>query len=1169
MTTEDSNMAVRSSSRERTLTEKGLGYHISQQTIKFRSAISAWRGIANKLQVSMSDNTDISVIREERNKLQENFHSLSSVDLDLNFLSSGEQSHSTEFVNIETYHHELMRDIGYQTLYLRVLIQFFPATNPSLDRTADITNTDSAHIPVHKPIIAPIPSIYQVVPPKGPSDQSLIDLAKTLAEQVSLNRLPSPEPGVFYGDPIQYPSWKLAFKTLIESRQIPDAEKIHYLKKYIGGPVKLVVENYTLLASDDAYDSARKLLDERYGDPFIVSNAFRSKLDSWPKISPKDASSLLKFSDFLRQCLAAMQSIPHLSVLNDPAENRKMLARLPEWLVSRWNRVVVGHKESHNEFPPFQSFESFISKEAKIACNPVTSVQSIKGDMGNHGSEVPEKRIRAEQKPLLKGRSFLTGIDEGKNPSKGHPRRNFSDFQCFFCERPGHELDLCRKYLAKTLEERKSFARDKNLCFGCLSPGHLSKGCKRRKQCKTCSKFHPTSLHGDKRGTSDVTKDKGQTDKLEETQKSQAMLSDSSCLNGTSCNSKCSMVVPVFLSQHDNPNLERLVYAMLDTQSDTTFVLNDTCDALGLTGPKVTLILSTMSCKDTRVESARIGGLVVRGFDSSVKISLPDAFTREVIPANRSHIPTPEIAKHWPHLNGIAERLMPVADCEVGLLIGYNCARALMPREVIPPIERGPFGQRTDLGWGIVGIVDKFADNQDDCIGLSHRICTLEVPPDLAPKTGQHSLTNEVAFSFRTRVKVASPVEIAKAMELDFCENQVTCTLISQEDQRFLEKMNSDIKFVDGHYTMPLPFKGDPPNLPNNQYMALRRLEGLKRRLQRDSDYRRLYEQFMNSLIKMGHAEVVSDSDLQVVNGHEWYIPHHGVFHPKKPGKLRVVFDCSAVFNGQSLNNHLLQGPDLTNTLIGVLCRFRMEKVAFACDIEQMFHQFRVAEKDRNYLRFFWWSDSSMKQPVMYRMCVHLFGASSSPGCANFGLKQIAKDNELEFGEEVANFLRHNFYVDDGLKSVPSVEEAIRMIDSSQAMCKRGGVRLHKFLSNSKEVISHVSPEDRANGLADFDILTDSFHVERTLGVQWCIESDCFQFRIVLSDKPLTRRGALSTVSSVYDPLGFISPVILVGKQILQQLCAQNADWDDPVPDNLKSKWEQWRNELNILGHLE
>ena len=106
--------------------------------------------------------------------------------------------------------------------------------------------------------------------------------------------------------------------------------------------------------------------------------------------------------------------------------------------------------------------------------------------------------------------------------------------------------------------------------------------------------------------------------------------------------------------------------------------------------------------------------------------------------------------------------------------------------------------------------------------------------------------------------------------------------------------MTSGIKFVDGHYSMPLPFKDDKPSLPNNRSMALRRLEGPKMRLQRDNEYCKLYEQFMSNLIKSGHAEVVSGTRLQVDCGHEWYIPQHGVYLTKKPGKLRVVFDYSA-----------------------------------------------------------------------------------------------------------------------------------------------------------------------------------------------------------------------------------------------------------------------------------
>ena len=101
----------------------------------------------------------------------------------------------------------------------------------------------------------------------------------------------------------------------------------------------------------------------------------------------------------------------------------------------------------------------------------------------------------------------------------------------------------------------------------------------------------------------------------------------------------------------------------------------------------------------------------------------------------------------------------------------------------------------------------------------------------------------------------------------------------------------------------------------------------------------------------------------------------------RNPNKIRVVFDCSAEHRGESLNNHLLQGTDLTNNLTGVLCRFREESIAFMCDIEAMFHQVRVDESHRDLLRFLWWEDGDVtREPEEYRTAVPLFGATSMPG---------------------------------------------------------------------------------------------------------------------------------------------------------------------------------------------
>ena len=125
-----------------------------------------------------------------------------------------------------------------------------------------------------------------------------------------------------------------------------------------------------------------------------------------------------------------------------------------------------------------------------------------------------------------------------------------------------------------------------------------------------------------------------------------------------------------------------------------------------------------------------------------------------------------------------------------------------------------------------------------------------------------------------------------------------------------------------------------------------------------------------------------------------------------------------------------------------------------------MFHQFEVAKEHRDFLRFFfWWEDGdSAKSPVEYGMAVHLFGAASSPVCANYGLKRIAQDHEEAFGTEVANFVKHDFYVDDGVKSVDTDEHAISLARKMKQLCVKGGLYPHKFVSNSNNVIAAIPP---------------------------------------------------------------------------------------------------------------
>ncbi len=621
-------------------------------------------------------------------------------------------------------------------------------------------------------------SLLQHTPPhknvtKSQQEDSTADLVRMLAESISSSRLPIPEPATFYGDPLRFSNWKkISFQTLIDRKNIPVSEKIYFLRKYVEGPAKKAIESYFILGSESAYHAAWAILEERYGNPFVIAKAFRDKLNLWPKIGPKDSVELREFTDFLRGCEAAMVEIKSLQVLNDCNKNQKILSKLPDWLALRWNRQVIETEEETKTFPTFSQFVEFLAREAKIAFNPVTSLHALKC------TEVEKGKVVRNQGTRVKVLAVHSS------------------------DKPGHAIHKCWRFTEKNVSERIKFVQMIKLCFGCLKPGHHSKNCDDRSVC--------------------------------------------------------------------------------------------------------------------------------------------------------------------------------------------------------------------------------------DAIGVSHRIIVKQVMPSLP---SSFNLRNEVKYICRTHIKeIVTPTSVIKALKSDFIENASEHSHVSQEDLRFLSKMKTGTRLKEnGHYEMPLPFKEDGPKLPYNKDCAMHRLRCLEKILQRDEKYYKDYIAFINETIARGDAEKVPVEEID--NNPAWYIPHHGVYHPQKPGQIRVVFDCSAKYHGTSLNEHLLSGPELTNTLIGVLCRFRKGPVAIMCDIERMFHQFHVKPEDQDYLRFLWWEKGDLEsQPQVYRMREHLFGAASSPGCANYGLKHLAAQGRGNFSETSVRFIERNFYVDDGLTSVSSASEAIQLSQEAREL---------------------------------------------------------------------------------------------------------------------------------------
>ncbi|KAL1280039.1 hypothetical protein QQF64_014639 [Cirrhinus molitorella] len=1103
---------VRSSSRERSLTTKGQELHEQEARRNekaFNKAYDTWKHSAKEVRVKMK----VFCSAEDLDKIQLTIKSKQAI-VHQNY-EPIRRNHTTtpDIVKRMDACDTLTAEIC--DLVSKRLENIDEAFNDQLEKERD----PGLRIPLN-------PQAVPFQPHSSPFEVSVIQeevsLAQAIASSLTLSRLPVPEPTTFTGDPLKFIDLKISFMALIDQKPLPASEKMLYLKSYLAGEARKAVEGFFYRNSEKAYEGAWAVLQDRYGSPFMVQRAFREKLMKWPKIASNDPIALREFADFLQGCVEAIPHVKGLSILNDCEENHKLLKKLPEWMMRHWSRIVVEELDRSGEYPSFVHFTEFMQTEARIACNPIASPLLM--NMKTTDERLPKRTKALNTSALMK--NSTTGTLENSKPKP----------PCLVYKDETHGVVKCPTFAAKTMDVKKAFIHENHLCFGCLRKGHTTKDCKRRHTCSTCGRRHPTCLHIERNRNPVESTSKDPIATGDHASKEIHKVMTHALTQHVSATSS---IVPVLVSSTTEPKKEILTYALFDTQSDSTFILEDLVAQLNVNTQSVQLKLSTMTAVNTVIASKIVCGLQVRGLNSETYAQLQQTYTRDFIPVEKSHIPTKGTALQWPHLKHLVNKLHPLQDCEVGLLIGYDCPSALAPLEVITGDENEPFAQRTMLGWSIIGSANPHLDRQGD-ESFVHRVAVKEMP-------------------------VAT--DVLKVLESDFNERSYEDRYVSQDDVCFIQLLNDNIKQKkDGHFEIPLPFKGSgPPVLPNNKKLATIRLHHLKKKLKANKQYFDHYTTFMEEIIRRGDAEPAPPfSEGETV----WYIPHHGVYNPKKPGKLRVVFDCSAKFRGISLNDTLLTGPDLINSLVGVLCRFRREAVAVICDIKRMFHQFSVSPEDRNYLRFLWWEGGLLEtEPKEYRMTVHLFGDASSPGCANFCLKYLAQQHKVDYSTASA-FVEKDFYVDDGLTSVPTVKEAQELIVEAQKLCKDAGLHLHKFNSNQAEVLSCVASSERAVTTDPLNLSLNATSEGHVLGIQWSSENDTFSFNIDAKDHPPTRRGLLSVVASLYDPLGFVAPFTLSGKRILQELCRRGIGWDDPIPENLHSRWEEWKNGLLRLKEV-
>nr|XP_034334815.1 uncharacterized protein LOC117691978 [Crassostrea gigas] len=441
-----------------------------------------------------------------------------------------------------------------------------------------------------------------------------------------------------------------------------------------------------------------------------------------------------------------------------------------------------------------------------------------------------------------------------------------------------------------------------------------------------------------------------------------------------------------------------------DSQSNRSLANSCFFNFFGVEGPDVQYELTSCSGLSSQT-GRRSAGFIISSLDGKSSLRLPSLMECNYIPNNRDEIPTPEVARSYRHMRDIEEEIPPLdQDAEITLLVG----RDLLPAHHILDQRLGdsdsPFAQRLHLGWVVIGEV---------CYGASHSQESLSVCKTYTRTNGRTSLMETCENSFQLK-----ETDIFAKTKHDDSPG------LSIEDKKFVDIMEQGFeRDSEGCWCAPLPFRENRRLLPSNRIHALHRANLLTRGLQKDPDKKRHVVEFMDKILDNGHAEIAPP--LSSPEEEHWYLPLFAVYHPKK-GSVRCVFDSSAQIQGLSLNSILLTGPDLVNSLLGILLRF--------CQVLPVPGS----------------SDSRRRTDVLPFFC-----SSMSQKLLTILLAQRQRYRERTYR----------------VQDEETFEEAVNLLSKTQKTLKEeGNIRLHKLASNDPKVCSAFPTDDLAKELKNLNL---------------------------------------------------------------------------------------------------
>ncbi|XP_050555621.1 uncharacterized protein LOC118273288 [Spodoptera frugiperda] len=734
---------------------------------------------------------------------------------------------------------------------------------------------------------------------------------------------------------------------------------------------------------------------------------------------------------------------------------------------------------------------------------------------------------------------FLDNKGQGRQFNRNVPVKSLhvSTILCIFCQ-DNHKLANCKKFAGLDIDKRRNFVQTNGLCYNCLGANHSVYACRQSTRCHICKKKHHSLLH-----LKNVSKSGGDSNKPDQVAESSvsavATSNQSNSTNIVSCfaNSHSQILLATALIAAESKSGTAIVLrSLLDQGSQASFVTESAVQLLGLKRVPTKGSISGIGC-DQDQSTISLNSMVLIKVKSRVDPSFIITVKAYVLKKLTTILPERKVMANV--LTTISSLTLadPSFDTpnKIDLLLGAEVYGQILLEGLIRGSPGQLIAQNTRLGWILSGQVGEI--NQSET--CHNTVVTLH-----------STLTDENTLLKQFWELEAEPKGVNDKVYL------------TPEEQRCEEIFKGTTKRDEsGRYIVHMPFRSSDPacKYGGSKDIALKRFLTLEKRFLRNPEFKAQYSAVINEYIALYHMDIVQNRDKEGCV----YLPHHAVIrNEKSTTKVRIVFDASCVgSNGVSLNHDLMVGPPLQPELRHIIMRWRCEPICLVADIVKMYRQIRVCNDHTDFQRILWRENPDDEIQVLRHLRV-TFGTSSAPYLAVRSLQQLAQDEGAEF-PLAKNRVLSDFYMDDLMTGCQTIEEGVEIYKQISELLKRGGFPLQKWASNNKELLRLIEdgqqiPQTQGN----MELKTDA--ISKILGLTWDKDNDEFVYIIQLNelDLPVTKRKVISDIARLFDPLGWLAPIIITAKVFIQRIWMTGIEWDAQLPAPLLKEWLDFRKNL-------